>query len=157
MQGVSPRKGAPVNRSLAYAIAAALLAPALASPAWSTDLPTFDPHRLSQEVRTLSSDAFEGRGPATPGETKTVDYVVAQFKAAGLQPGGAIDFHNAEAGAAWLQRFTKAFPHYLWLNPQPEHLWEYRQSIAIIRQQMNNRMVPLTLDGLERGMRLLNK
>ncbi|HTH44476.1 MAG TPA: hypothetical protein VL528_05305 [Oxalicibacterium sp.] len=74
-----------------------------------------------------------------------------------LQPGGAIDFHNAEAGAAWLQRFTKAFPHYLWLNPEPEHLWEYRQSIAIIRQQMNNRMVPLTLDGLERGVRLLNK
>ncbi|MGN2249751.1 M28 family metallopeptidase [Frateuria sp. GZRe14] len=90
MQGVSPRKGAPVNRSLAYAIAAALLAPALASPAWSTDLPTFDPHRLSQEVRTLSSDAFEGRGPATAGETKTVDYVVARFKDAGLSPGGAI-------------------------------------------------------------------
>ncbi|HWT71844.1 MAG TPA: VWA domain-containing protein, partial [Oxalicibacterium sp.] len=61
-----------------------------------------------------------------------------------LQPGGAIDFHNAEAGAAWLQRFTKTFPNYLWLNPEPEHLWEYRQSIAIIRQQMNNRMVPMT-------------
>jgi uncharacterized protein with von Willebrand factor type A (vWA) domain len=74
-----------------------------------------------------------------------------------LQPGGAIDFHNAEAGAAWLQRFTKTFPQYLWLNPEPEHLWEYRQSIAIIRQQMNNRMVPLTLEGLERGMRLLSK
>jgi Zn-dependent M28 family amino/carboxypeptidase len=79
-----------LNRPLAYAIAAALLVPALAGPAWATDLPTFDPHRLSQEVKTLSSDAFEGRGPATPGETKTVDYVVAQFKAAGLQPGGAL-------------------------------------------------------------------
>jgi uncharacterized protein with von Willebrand factor type A (vWA) domain len=74
-----------------------------------------------------------------------------------LQPGGAIDHHNREAGAEWLQRFTKTFPNYLWLNPEPEHLWEYRQSIAIIRRQMNNRMVPMTLEGLERGMRLLSK
>ncbi|RDI97678.1 peptidase M20 [Dyella solisilvae] len=50
--------------------------------------PTIDPHRLSDEVKTLSSDAFEGRGPATEGETKTVEYMIAQFKAAGLQPGG---------------------------------------------------------------------
>ena len=52
------------------------------------DAPVFDPHRLSEEVKTLSSDAFEGRGPATAGETKTIDYVVAQMKAAGLAPGG---------------------------------------------------------------------
>ena len=36
----------------------------------------------------LSSDEFEGRGPATPGETKTIAYVSEQMKAAGLQPGG---------------------------------------------------------------------
>ena len=87
MQGLSPTHRCSVNRPLAAAIAAALLVPALAV---ATDRPTFDPHRLSQEVKTLASDAFEGRGPATPGETKTVDYVVAQFKAAGLQPGGAV-------------------------------------------------------------------
>ena len=50
--------------------------------------PTFDPQRLSAEVKTLSSNAFEGRGPATAGETKTIDYLVAQMKAAGLAPGG---------------------------------------------------------------------
>jgi Zn-dependent M28 family amino/carboxypeptidase len=49
---------------------------------------TVDPARLSQHVKTLSSDAFEGRGPATPGEQKTVAYIVEQMKAAGLQPGG---------------------------------------------------------------------
>jgi Zn-dependent M28 family amino/carboxypeptidase len=49
---------------------------------------TFSPHRLSAEDRILSSDAFEGRGPDTPGETRTIDYVVSQMKAAGLQPGG---------------------------------------------------------------------
>lgn len=74
-----------------------------------------------------------------------------------LRPGGAIDYYNEEAGAEWLQRFTKAFPSYVWLNPEPENIWEYRQSVSIIRQQMNNRMVPLTLEGLERGMRLLSK
>ena len=74
-----------------------------------------------------------------------------------LRPGGAIDYYNEEAGAEWLQRFTKAFPSYVWLNPEPESIWEYRQSVAIIKQQMNNRMVPLTLEGLERGMRMLSK
>jgi Zn-dependent M28 family amino/carboxypeptidase len=47
-----------------------------------------DAKRLSDEVKMLSSDAFEGRGPATPGETKTVAYVIEQMKAAGLTPGG---------------------------------------------------------------------
>jgi uncharacterized protein with von Willebrand factor type A (vWA) domain len=49
------------------------------------------------------------------------------------------------------------FPKFIWLNPEPEGLWQYRQSIAVIRQIMNNRMFPLTIDGLERGMRLLSK
>jgi len=61
--------------------------------------PTFDPHRLSEEDKVLSSDAFEGRGPATPAETKTIDYVVSQMKAAGLQPGG--DLSNGKR--AWTQ------------------------------------------------------
>lgn len=74
-----------------------------------------------------------------------------------LHPGGAVDFHNDEAGAAWLQRFTTTFPNAIWLNPEPENIWEYRQSIGIIRQQMDNRMYPLTIEGLERGMRALSK
>lgn len=74
-----------------------------------------------------------------------------------LRPGGAIDYYNEEAGAGWLQRFTNVFPSYIWLNPEPENIWEYRQSVAIIRQQMDNRMYPLTLDGLERGVRTLSK
>ena len=52
------------------------------------ETPTFDAKRLSDEVKTLSSDAFEGRGPATAGEEKTVAWLIEQFKAAGLQPGG---------------------------------------------------------------------
>ncbi|WP_426102225.1 M28 family metallopeptidase [Massilia sp. TSP1-1-2] len=50
----------------------------------------FDPQRLSQHVKVVSSDAFEGRAPDSAGETKTVAYLVAQFKAAGLKPGGEL-------------------------------------------------------------------
>ena len=74
-----------------------------------------------------------------------------------VQPGGSVEYNNAEAGAEWLQRFTGTFPHFVWLNPEPEGLWQYRQSIALIRQLMNNRMFPLTMDGLEGAMRLLSK
>jgi uncharacterized protein len=74
-----------------------------------------------------------------------------------VQPRGSVEYDNEEAGAAWLQRFTGTFPKFIWLNPEPEGLWQYRQSIAIIRQIMNNRMFPLTIEGLERAMRLLSK
>jgi len=72
-------------RHLSLLLAAtALIAPAL-SPAAP---PKFDIARVSQDVKTLSSDAYEGRAPATPGEAKTVDFISRQMKAAGLQPGG---------------------------------------------------------------------
>jgi uncharacterized protein with von Willebrand factor type A (vWA) domain len=45
----------------------------------------------------------------------------------------------------------------VWLNPEPEALWQYRQSIAIIRQLMSERMYPITMDGLERAMQMLSK
>ena len=62
-----------------------------------------------------------------------------------------------EAGATWLARFTQAFPKSVWLNPEPEGLWQHRQSIAIILQLMGNKMFPLTIAGLERAMRQLTK
>ena len=74
-----------------------------------------------------------------------------------LQPGGSVEYNNEEAGAEWLARFCHAFPKFVWLNPEPEGVWQYRQSISVIKQIMNNRMFPLTIDGLERGMRLLSK
>ncbi len=47
-----------------------------------------DVKRLSQHIKILASDDFEGRGPGTAGETKAVDYIVGQFKALGLEPAG---------------------------------------------------------------------
>jgi len=74
----------PAVSLLALSLSLALN-PAIAGKPAATDI---DPKRLSQDVKVLSSDEFEGRGPATAGETKTIDYVVGQMKAAGLQPGG---------------------------------------------------------------------
>ena len=93
-----------------------------------------------------------------PADTKLIfvgDATMSPYEI--LQPGGSVEYNNEEAGAVWLQRFTQAFPKFIWLNPEPEGLWQYRQSIAIVRQLMNERMFPVTIDGLERGMRLLSK
>ncbi len=74
-----------------------------------------------------------------------------------VQPGGSVEYNNEEAGGVWLQRCTHHFPKFVWLNPEPEGLWQYRQSVAIIRQIMGNRMYPITLEGLERAMQMLSK
>jgi Zn-dependent M28 family amino/carboxypeptidase len=79
---------------LAAAAVAALSVPAYAA---ETD---FSAARMSQNIKVLSSDEFEGRGPATRAEPKTIDYIVEQFKAAGLQPGGD---PKAGGGRAWTQ------------------------------------------------------
>jgi len=74
-----------------------------------------------------------------------------------LQPGGSVEYNNAEAGAVWLNRMTEQFPHFVWLNPEPEGLWQYRQSITVINQLMKGRMYPVTLAGLETAMKVLSK
>jgi uncharacterized protein with von Willebrand factor type A (vWA) domain len=74
-----------------------------------------------------------------------------------VQPGGSVEYNNEEAGAEWLQRLLHAFPKFAWINPEPQGVWEYRQSIAMIQQIVSNRMYPLTLKGLEEAMRMLSK
>ncbi|AOS80361.1 MULTISPECIES: vWA domain-containing protein [Hydrogenophaga] len=74
-----------------------------------------------------------------------------------LQPGGSVEYNNEEAGAEWLQRLTHTFPKFAWINPEPQGVWQYRQSISIIQQLMGQRMFPLTLKGLEDTMRMLSK
>jgi Zn-dependent M28 family amino/carboxypeptidase len=85
-----------VKRVFAIAIILSFAASAVAE---KSAAPTFDPKRISDEDKTLSSDAFEGRGPNTPGETKTIDYVTEQMKAAGLVPGGDLK----DGKRAWTQ------------------------------------------------------
>jgi uncharacterized protein with von Willebrand factor type A (vWA) domain len=74
-----------------------------------------------------------------------------------LQPGGSIEYSNDEAGAVWLKRMLELYPRAVWLNPEPEEIWPYRQSIGILREIMGGRMHPTTIDGLERAMRALVK
>ena len=74
-----------------------------------------------------------------------------------LRPGGSLEHHNPEAGATWVARLTEHFPRCAWINPEPEGLWNYRQSVAIIQQLMGGRMYPLTLDGLTRATRALSR
>ena len=74
-----------------------------------------------------------------------------------LQPGGSIEYSNDEAGAVWMRRMLDTYPKAIWLNPEPEQLWPYRQSISVIREIMESRMYPITIEGLERAMRYLSK
>ncbi|UZN47977.1 VWA domain-containing protein [Cupriavidus cauae] len=74
-----------------------------------------------------------------------------------LQPGGSVEYNNPEAGAVWLNRLIDQFPRFVWLNPEPEGLWQYRQSISVINQIMKARMYPVTIAGLEQAMKVLSK
>ncbi|MBL3586213.1 VWA domain-containing protein [Rhodovulum sulfidophilum] len=69
--------------------------------------------------------------------------------------GGANEHWNAEPGRVWLERARAQWPDHLWINPVPEQHWQYTQSIAMIREIFEDRMVPMTLDGIERGMKSL--
>ena len=74
-----------------------------------------------------------------------------------LQPGGSIEYSNDEAGIVWMKRVLEVYPRAVWLNPEPEEIWGYRQSIGILKEIMGGRMYPTTLQGLERAMRALVK
>ncbi|MDK3016328.1 vWA domain-containing protein [Pseudodonghicola flavimaris] len=72
-------------------------------------------------------------------------------------PGGANEHWNAEAGQVWLARAREQWKDNLWINPVPEKYWEYTHSIQMIREVFDNRMVPMTLAGLEKGMKELTR
>ena len=72
-------------------------------------------------------------------------------------PGGANEHWNEEAGSTWLQRARTQWPHHLWINPAPERTWRYTQSTQMIDEIFEGRMVPMTLEGIDRGMRELGK
>ncbi len=72
-----------------------------------------------------------------------------------LYPGGANEHYNPESGETWLRRAHEQWPKSLWLNPVPERHWQYTQSIGLIGRVFEGRMVPMTLEGIDRGMRIL--
>ncbi|WP_417523944.1 vWA domain-containing protein [Marinovum sp.] len=105
---------------------------------WSEVTPTWE------VLRTYGSDykcIFVGDASMSP-------YEIAYA-------GGANEHWNEEAGQVWLQRARDQWPDNLWINPVPERHWDYTQSIGMIREIFEGAMVPMTLEGLERGMKAL--
>ena len=74
-----------------------------------------------------------------------------------FQPGGSVEHWNEEAGAVWMHRLLETYQRAIWLNPVAEGRWPWFESIQAIRQMMGERMFPLTLDGLDRGIRELTR
>lgn len=70
-------------------------------------------------------------------------------------PGGSVERLNEEAGWVWLKRITAAFPHAAWLHPLARGDWDDTASVQMIRQAMDGRMFPLTLEGIDLAMREL--
>ncbi|MBV8492800.1 MAG: VWA domain-containing protein, partial [Alphaproteobacteria bacterium] len=71
--------------------------------------------------------------------------------------GGSVERWNDEPGEVWLRRLLDVYPKAVWLNPVPEKYWGGTTSIGMIRRLMEDRMFPLTLDGIDRGMRELTR
>jgi uncharacterized protein with von Willebrand factor type A (vWA) domain len=72
-------------------------------------------------------------------------------------PGGSVEHINEEPGSAWITRLTERFPKLVWINPSPQRTWDYTVSTQLLRQLVNDRMVPLTLAGLDEAMRKLTR
>ena len=69
--------------------------------------------------------------------------------------GGSVEHWNEEAGAVWMKRATQQWDKVAWLNPTAERYWNYSASVGMVRELVDERMYPLTLDGLEKAMRAL--
>jgi uncharacterized protein with von Willebrand factor type A (vWA) domain len=70
--------------------------------------------------------------------------------------GGSVEHWNEEPGAVWIKRMLKAYPKAIWLNPEPEKRWDYTPSVKITRELMEDRMFPLTLAGIDAGIKALH-
>ncbi len=114
---------------------------------WRDNRRRWDEQTPTEEVlRTYGSDykcIFVGDASMSP-------YEIAY-------PGGANEHWNAEAGQVWLDRARRQWPDNLWINPVPEAYWGYTHSIGMIREIFEDRMVPMTLQGIERGMKELER
>ncbi len=73
-------------------------------------------------------------------------------------PGGANEHWNAESGQVWLERAREQWKSHLWINPIPEQYWNFTHSIQMVQEIFGaDRMVPMTLSGLEKGMKGLTR
>jgi uncharacterized protein len=105
---------------------------------WDAQIPTQD------VLRTYGSDyrvIFVGDAAMSPYEI--------------VYPGGASEHWNEESGATWLARVLETWPHAIWINPLGEAAWSYTHSVSMIAEIFGQRMYPMTLAGLEAGIKAL--
>ena len=72
-----------------------------------------------------------------------------------VTPHGSVEHYNEETGETWMRRYLATYPDAVWLNPLPEDSWDYYGSVQMVREIMDGRMFPLTLEGLDAAMREL--
>ncbi|MBB3168987.1 vWA domain-containing protein [Simiduia aestuariiviva] len=96
-------------------------------------------HKYSSDYRVI----FVGDASMAPYE------IASQY--------GSVEHMNEEPGYKWMQRLTDTFEKVIWLNPVAEKYWDYTQSIGMTRELIDDKMYPLTLDGLDRGIKYLAK
>ena len=70
---------------------------------------------------------------------------------------GSVEHMNEETGTVWLQRILDTWDKAIWLNPSHERSWKYTQTTEAIKEQLDGHMYPLTLEGLEEGIKYLSK
>ncbi len=106
---------------------------------WSEQIPTMDVlHKYGSDYKAI----FVGDAAMSP-------YEIAY-------PGGANEHWNEEPGQVWLARARAQWPQNLWINPVAQNQWAYTRSTQMIREIFEDRMVPMTLEGLSRGMKMLS-
>jgi uncharacterized protein with von Willebrand factor type A (vWA) domain len=70
--------------------------------------------------------------------------------------GGSVEHWNEEPGAVWIRRLLSTYPKAIWLNPEPAHRWPYTPSVKLTREIMEDRMFPLTVAGIDEGIKALH-
>ncbi|GMG87291.1 vWA domain-containing protein [Biformimicrobium ophioploci] len=70
---------------------------------------------------------------------------------------GSVEHMNEEPGATWMQRISETWDKLIWLNPTEERYWEFTHSTEMVKQLVDGRMFPLTLEGIDRGIASLVK
>jgi len=110
-------------------------------------------NRRRHAERVQTSDITHKYGP---------DYKLVFVGDATMSPyeivyaGGSVEHWNEEPGAVWIKRLLKAYPKAIWLNPEPKQRWDYTPSIKLTRDLLDDRMYPLTIGGLDQGIKALH-
>ena len=74
-----------------------------------------------------------------------------------ISPGGGNEHFNDEPGSVWLERAINQWPSNIWINPLPKKNLGYSYSTSLIKEIFQNRMFPLSINGIEEGTRILTK